>query len=480
MINALKFLLRPLTSFLESGSERREEVYQYLYFKRSGVEKDVESAILKGNHNITIVGKAGSGKTSMMHYMFIEFKKHHNENTYPIILDYRNIIPKKAETLLIDFVEKARDYFNDIKIPINKIVGETNFDNCNNHSRLIQAHLAEIPNSMLKKRMIIFLDDLDYADKDYMKILQDFFLPYAASDKTILVLSVRPPLLNTIKLYDPLKQFFHIYPREIKIPDDDLEEIFTNRLKTMMDATDKIYDEMNFVERNLFKFLRTKNIDDMLIEKIRENDPEFESKNFSLPFKDVFYSQLRNITYSNFRFVEELLPEFISWELEHPENNLSDNFYENFILLTRTKNHILLDLVTEKTRTSGKRTNGNAILQNVLEYFYFEEVAEGFFYEKMSQFGISNTEADFAIDKLINTPYSLIEPEFVNYELESRVRKTLSRYEINIKGIQYVENILRMDSYYSEFPNELGKKYIKSNRSYYDEHSKMGNRISRN
>jgi hypothetical protein len=55
-----------------------------------------------------------------------------------------------------------------------------------------------------------------------------------------------------------------------------------------------------------------------------------------------------------------------------------------------------------------------------------------------------------------------IEPEFVF----SNTKVLVEKYDINIKGIKYVENILQNDLYY-DLKNHSKNKYVKSKRSYY-------------
>ncbi len=473
MIKALKYLLKPLIEFLDDHEEG-EKIYQYLYFTRSGVENEVEAAIVQGHHNITVVGKPGMGKTSLMHYMFIELKR--KTNLYPIILDYRSLTPKKPEALLTLFVKDARKYFTEIGHPINHITEETTLSNCADHSLIVQRHLSAIPKSQLKKKMVLFLDDLDYAENDYMTILKDYFLPYAQTDKANLILSVRPPLMNSLKRFDHLRQYYHSFPRVITIPEDDIEFILNNRLKSILELEEKENQDKGFFGKSItigkfLKAFREKSIDEIIIKKLRDEDNDFTSATFKLPFDSNFYSKIKNITFSNLRVIEELLPDIIDWEKSNPTNSINDNFYEPFITIAIRKSHIILDLVSDRTRDNKTKYNDNAIIQNVLEYFKFEEAVNDYFYKEMADYGISRLDADKAIEMLVRTPYSLIVPDFVYLKDHNEVNTIIQHYKINKKGIQFIENILRNNLYYS-LENELGNMYKKSNRSYYDDRLK--------
>jgi energy-coupling factor transporter ATP-binding protein EcfA2 len=473
MNKILRFLLKPLVDFLED--DEGERIYQYLYFNRNSVESEVESAIVHGHHNITVVGKPGMGKTSLVHYMFIQLKKH--THLYPIILDYRNITPQKPEALLTLFVKEARKYFSEIKQPITQITEETTLKNCEDHSLIVQMHLHRCLKSSLNKKMVIFLDDLDYAENDYMTILNNYFLPYAQTDKVNMILSVRPPLLNNLRKNDRLRQYYQNHPRIIEIPDDDIELILNNRLKTVLELEENEAENktlLQIVKRKFINVLRERTVDEIIIKKLREEDNSFNSETLRLPFESTFYPKMKNITFSNLRMIEELIPDILDWERAHPDNSINNNFYEVFITIGIKKSHIVLDLVSDKTRDRKKKLNGNSILQNVLEYFYFEDTVRDHFYKEMEQFGVTRTEADEAIEQLVRTPHSLIVPEYV-YLPDTPVHSVIKRYKINKKGIQYIQNILRNPLYYS-LENDEQVQYKKSSRSYYDEKLNTGTR----
>ncbi len=459
-MKVLRYLLRPLIQFLEDDFERKEEIYQYLYFERSGKEKEIEAAIIEGGHNVIIVGEPGSGKTSLIHFVFINLKKKY-ENIFPIILDYRNIVPRNAKSLLKEFVINARKYFDEIDFPINSITNVTNLDNCEDHSSEIQKHLAKIPLSKLTKKMVILLDDLDYSEQTYIKILEEYFLPYTMNPKTIVVLSVREPLLNSLRQLDILRLYYSQYPREIKIPNDDIEYILHNRLKCLYDTKKDL--EQRSIKEKIFAAFKRKSLDEILIKKLLEIEPDIFDIDYKLPFNDTFYSKITHITYYNFRIIEQIIPEFLQYKKSHPEICISENFYNIFIELFKDRPNILQNLTRDKTRSAKKKKNNNNVLQIVLEYFYFEEVANNYFYEEMHSYGISKEECDKSIVTLVSTPYSMLVPDFI-YEKKSSMKETvIKKFKINIKGKQYVENILSNENYY------LIDNFKKSNRSYYEE-----------
>lgn len=119
------------------------------------------------------------------------------------------------------------------------------------HLKLIQKEYIE--NS---KRMILLIDDLDYAEKDYIIILENYFLPYAQTDKLNIIIAVRPPLYNNINGIAILKKHYAVDPRTIKLADDDLELIITNRLKSVLKTEEDKIQDSNIILRKINDVLK--------------------------------------------------------------------------------------------------------------------------------------------------------------------------------------------------------------------------------
>jgi len=308
-----KFLLRPLIQF-KKNYEQGGEIYKYLYFTRNGSEAKIDTQIQK-NRNIVLVGNPGQGKTSMMHFLFEKYKElEYQDTVYPIILDYREINPKNKKGILKLFVEEIRNYFRYIDRPVN-ITEKTTINNCEEQLSEITRHLHDTPKSALKPKILIFLDDLDYAESEYYDILKGYFLNFASSDKCVIVLSVRKPLYNNLKQDDQLRQHYLIHPREVEIPYSDMHYILKNRLKTFVkeQKKDTIIDKF----LSLFK---AKSTDDKII-KLMEDEGLIDNENkeieITLPFTENFYVELTDILYFNLRFIEELFPSILEYELKN-------------------------------------------------------------------------------------------------------------------------------------------------------------------
>lgn len=462
--NACRYLLQPLQR-LRKDHDLGDDLFQYLFYDRENNKKSIALCIEKSSH-ITIVGNPGQGKSSLMHYMFIEFRK--RGDVFPVILDYREITPHDVSGVLFEFVKQLRKYFEDMNLMCNEIRETTTLANCADHMATLTGYLQDISKAKLSKKLVIFLDDLDYAEEEYMTILKKYFLNYACSDKAVVVLSCRKPLLNNICKDDQLRQYYHIQPQNIDITECDLKLLICNRLKVLLEVSQK--EPESLISRILRSF-KKKTMDDILNDLIRKANgtdfDKFELCDFTrlLPFSDSFYPQLNSITYMNLRDIEQVFSDLILYQISRQSPSFDECFIGAFIKATNGMSNIMLDLTSEVTTSKKKKQTGNSILQNVLEYFYFHEIVDENFFEAMDHLGISKEMADRAINTLIKTPYSLFDPEYI-YAINGDA-VLYKRYLINNKGRTYVKDVLRNAHYY-----ENGY-HLRSTRSYYEEKSKL-------
>lgn len=454
-------LMKPLDHFRETH-ERGEELFQYLFYDREKGRKSIQSYIDLMT-NVTLIGNPGQGKSSLLHYMFIELKKS-NKNVFPIILDWRKLGYKDEAILITNFVEQIRKYFSEINELCKKLEERTTVYNAFEHMRLVSQHLQDLRKDSLSKKLVILLDDLDYAGQKYYNILQKYFINYAYSDKAVMVLSCRRPLYNNISSDDQLRQCYRLQAKIVNLNDIDLESMITYRIRSVAKQT-----RNKDFQKRIAWFGRKKDIDSYIMKYLKLNglsDEELTAID-TLPFNSAFYINLYTITHGNLRDVEQLIPIFCEYEEKGIEPHFNDDFidaYMNALYLHcgakraidddsfRADFHIL-DLVTQKTDNTKKRLNGNAILQNVLEYFCYNEVKSDRFYESMSDYGISKPQSDSALETLITSPYSLLDPEFI-YSIDNP-HYLNERYILNNKAKIYVNEILRHPQYHIRMENFL-------------------------
>jgi hypothetical protein len=452
----VKFICQPLMAF-KNEFERGEEIFAHLFYDRTNDRSQLRSS-LELSRSMTIVGNPGEGKTCLMHYMFIQMKN--DEKIFPIILDYRYCSPRKKETLIIKFVENIKKYFKDIGCPLHVISEETTTSNYDTHHRLIMDHLRKIKMDQIQrtKKVAIFLDDLDYYEGDYLSLLREYFLPFALNPKTVLVLSGRKPLINSISEDHELRHAFNLNPRKIFLVRVDLKTLFESRLSAILPEKEektlfKLFNafknpsEINRMLRSeTLKYITgeavSDNSDGNAPEEMREDDLHIK-----FGFNDMFWTHLGDVTGRNLRQIEEMLPElcYFHWINSGKDIDFNTNFTSAYILAMYKEPNYLLDLVSIKTTNKKLKLNGNSIYENVLEYFYSNSIVNDAFYLAMAELGIHKAEADEAIKILSHAPYALFDPEYVYFD-----NSVFRQYKLNRKGKFYLDYILTNQLYYEK------------------------------
>ena len=465
----IKFICQPLLRFKDEY-EMGEQLFSHLFYDRTNDRAQMSSTMELGK-SMTIVGNPGEGKTCLMHYMFINTKYH--KNFYPIILDYRYCAPRKKETLIINFVKGMKEYFREIGLPLHQIAQETTTKNYENHYTIIQNNMKNLKSDKIykTKRPIIFLDDLDYYEHDYISLLRQYFLPFALNRKTVLILSGRKPLIHSLSEDNELRHAFNLRPRKLFLVRVDLKTLFEFKLSCLYDEKERtLFRLLNAFKqpKNISKILRREALIYLKKEGNFDDNPSEDILNLVFGFNDLFWTHLGDVTGRNLRQIEESLPDMFYFQLENENNeiNFNSDFASSYILTNYKEPNYLLDLVSLKTNNKIKKLRGNSILQIVLEYFNSQSMVDDQFFDTMSTFGIENKQANEALKKISDAPYSLIDPDFI-YNDDTIFKD----YKINRKGKFYLDYILNNELYYVKltermkynFPN-FNSEVTKSNR----------------
>jgi hypothetical protein len=399
---------------------------------------------------MTIVGNPGEGKTSLMHYLFIQTQE--EDKLFPIMLDYRLCAPRKKETLIINFVKEMKRYLKHIKRPLHQISEETHSHNYDTHHRIIMDHLRQtkMEHYNKSKKMVIFLDDLDYYEGDYLSLLKEYFLPFALNPKTVLIFSGRKPLLNTISEDNELRHAFNLNPRKIHLVRVDLKTLFQHRLSSLFPEKDEktIFKLLNAFRKpiDISRILRAEALK-YLEREAGAKDLQEDSLKIVFGFNNLFWTHLGDVTGRNFRQIEVTLPELCDfhWSRNGATFNFNTDFPSSYISSLYNEPNYLLDLVSLKTKNKKSKLNGNSIYQIILEYLYSDTLIDSTFYQNMNNFGIKQDEANETIRRLSQAPYALIDPDYV-YDDQQIFRQ----YKINRKGKFYLDYIIENPLYYEK------------------------------
>jgi hypothetical protein len=231
-----KFINLAFDDLVDIANSKNSKLFEELYYNRKN-QCDEFYALMSEKHssaqNVLIVGGAGVGKTSFMHKLLINCNL---KKIFPIFLDYRRIVPRTKEGLLLFFIGEVEKYFDTISYPIHTLKPTNTIDQNFQHAF---DHLESLTKDKNYRLLTVFLDDFDYAEEEWGELLK-YFLPFSNSKNVSLVLSVRQPLLNAIDNYDDRFRYSYIRKaRQIELAPISVENVISLRLAPVLSESNK-------------------------------------------------------------------------------------------------------------------------------------------------------------------------------------------------------------------------------------------------
>lgn len=184
-------------------AKKNADVFDELYYGRETESTLFQTIIEDAPHtavNVLLVGDAGTGKSNFIYKLVRHAETLEKLRIYTVTVDYRNRMPSNAIGCMMQFVRDITQYFESIGRPVHTL-GQISQDLIDHNMQMCFQHLESLPKEALTRHLLIILDDFDYAEDEWFKLL-DFFLPFATSARSSVVFTVRPILLATVEKYD--------------------------------------------------------------------------------------------------------------------------------------------------------------------------------------------------------------------------------------------------------------------------------------
>lgn len=453
--------LKALQSFNEVAfedlvqlSKDNSEVFEELYYNRVDECQEFLSVLKDGKktgRNILITGEAGIGKSNFVYKLLSNSKKQEELSIHSIILDYRNVVPQKIEGLLKQFVSKMQHYFdNIIDRPLffeNEIVDD--------RIGAIYEHLDKIPRESFTKTLVLFVDDLDYADDVWYELL-NYILPFAISRRASLVLSVRPPLLNSIEMYDDrFRQHYIRRGHTINLGSLQVENILSTRIAPILEE-----EQAKSIWSRITKLFRRNSTLCKIVKDLGCDDLESLPR-IHYPFTAEYNTLLRRITNGNLReiFLMAASSLLYIWknrdnlekvvEFDNDRFVLTKKQFLDLFVQTDTFKPIykIIDIVNEKSKS------GNSLLFNALLGIKLYKTVDKYFYDRMQLLGLPKMKVKNAIEYLSNKNNRHIYPKFSLHPKEPQRIDVDMEYVITEKGEIYLQMATDWDYYKDIFGN---------------------------
>lgn len=376
---------------------------------------------------------------------------------YPIVVDYSNAPKRTIKNCLIEFIKDVKEYFKEMKQPINNLV-DNEEANVDKNMLIVKTHISEVNKNKLKRHLLLFIDDLDYLDDKWFELLEEFF-HFAQSEKVSIVLTARPNLVAAIENYDDrFSLYFSRDVSKIKLNALQVQNVLMTRLAPML-LEKKEHKFFTFVsnlfsnETNpMFRLLKNQGI---------KNLDELEKINY--PFTKKHNSFMKKITNGCIREIFDIAYESLKYILDNPdlEKRVEEGIERTVIGIEGTL-RILFDNQNSFYKIIDihkyKSKKGNSLLFNVLECVKVHPLKDEKFYFLLSSFGHNKDKVDWALNFLNDRANRFIQYKRILPLGRAKQLYLYDEFEITQKG-EYYLNLVNYPEYISRC-KEKGRSII--------------------
>jgi hypothetical protein len=390
---------------------------------------------------------------------------------YPVMIDFRNSpTSDRLQGLKLKFIAKMTEYFDIMGYSISaQIVNRT--ANIEDNVFIIQEALENLTKDGKKsKQPLIFVDDLDYAEKEELFPILKFLSPYARGKNISIVMCVRPPLYHTILHNDGTYAYLFAHKaKHIEACSMELHSILAKRLAPILllpDTKPKGFFE-HIIEpfkrlqskeepyRKLLKELGVKKLDDLI--------------SIKYPFTDKYIRFMKEISLDNLREIFVIAIRSLRFILENYKKLENEGEDERKVIPRKDiirmfpaiKNSNNLDNDTDDYHFFNlheiKNNRGNSLYLNVLEAMQiYQTNLNPRFKEQLNKVGHADENIEYALRIMARKRHRLLLSYDFTYakdnaeELLKIDKNSLVvgvQYEISDKGLYYLQDISTWQEY---------------------------------
>ena len=453
-------------TFIELFYNRKEEFTDF---------NTIASNLYATGDNILVVGDAGTGKSNFIYRLFYETKMLERCRLYPMIIDFRKIATSdKLIGMKLMFVEEMLKYFVNVGFVLNPIGGTISIENIDNNLHLIQSKLKQLVTENKKtKHPLIFVDDLDYAEKDDLFDVLSFLMPFARTPNISLLICVRPPLYNVLLNNDSTFAILFAHtPKHIELRSMDLHSIIAMRLAPIL-ILNKVEEHTNIFENVWWRIKRLQNGTTRkyraILKKVGVKNLD-DLTQIEYPFTDGYINFIKKVSLGDLREIFSITIKSLVFILNnyHKLEKINEHGEKRIVI---SEKHII-DLFSEEQSAYRlfnlhdiKNLKENSLYFNILEAIYIcQDNLNPEFMSKLKLFGHTNEkQINDALLEMSFKRHRLLLPH--NFEYSKDILGKAVRYTITTKGVYYIQVISEWEDYIKKY-GKSKESIIKNNMSY--------------
>ena len=405
---------------------------------------------MRKKSNILIKGSAGVGKTTLM-LRIIKEKNLFDDKLEYIFLDFNDTIGfRDSHGFLLELIKKIEIYFKNSPYPINT------FDDLNDINKLVANYLALMEHLKLidkerdfPKKLVLIIDDLDYAD-DYWKDILDQIIKFANFKNILLILNARPPLINDImKTNDRFRIKFTREVKTIELNPIEILNLITSRISIFLNDESVRSSDSGIFSR-VFKFLdiyTKKHPIEAIISKTNicsKDDLSQIRGKLDIYFTEEDIQFISNITNGNIREIFCLTQTLLLFVLRN-YNRLKKHKLHGMIIpkdelfglfMDDTKSFYFINIFEK-----------NGAIYNLLKFFEINQfLRDSDLIKLRKECKMSIKDVEHTIEKMLSPSNRLICPVSTNI-----FSKDINMYDITPKGKYYLNELSQIEEYKKAF-----------------------------
>jgi len=459
---ATEYAIKNVDIFFELYYNRKQELNKF---------RTIAEDLYNTGDNILFIGNAGIGKSNFICRLFYDTEMLKQYKLYPIMIDFRNIPTNdKLQGIKLKFIAKMIEYFDKVDYSISAQV-VNKIANIEDNVFIIQEALENL-SKCGKKSMhpLIFVDDLDYAEKDEFFPVLKFLSPYARGKNMSIMMCVRPPLYNTILNNDGTYAYLFAHkPKHIVACSMELHSILAKRLAPILLLPDTkpkgffehILEPIKRLQANhepyrkILKDLGVKKLDDLISIQYPFTDK------YVLFMKEISLGNLREIFVIAIKSLKFILENYKKLENEGEDGRKIIPRKEIIRMFPAINNSDKLDNDTDDYHFFNlhelKNNKGNSLFLNVLEAMQiYQTNFDPRFKEQLNKTGHTDEEIEYALRIMARKRHRLLlsydftyakdnAEELLKIDKNSLIKAV--RYEISDKGLFYLQDISTWQEY---------------------------------
>lgn len=426
-------------------------IFEELYYNREHEFNDFHLTaknLHRNGNNILVVGKAGIGKSNYVYRLFYNKELLEECNLYPLMIDYTKIGSENDKDFWkLHLIDSFDQYFKKEVNDFTLNLRENTMANISDNLYKIQKNIIELPIKRVKKHLILFIDDLDYAEESNLFDILDVISPFARSERVSVLLSVRPPLLHSIQSNDFKYQFlFTTNVKKIELAPLHIQNVLSMRLAVIMILPNKhiLLDKLKKIKSDNSKFKS-------LLNKLGVHNLQ-NLKEFEYPFTDAYANFMSKITDGNLREVFAIAMDSMMFIFDNYDK--LESVIENDVTKKIISEENIVEILYKNQNSKYKLFNlhqiinskGNSLHFNVIEAVQsFECTSNNGFYESLKRLGHERIDVDNAIKFLALKEHRFIVSNYYKY-IKDDV-KEIERYGITEKGRYYLSDVTKWNEY---------------------------------